>query len=327
METTRRDPFAKILKKRKREISVNTPVNHDSVNSENNANVSKSRESYNPAIEFNASTDQVNEPKTSSSVKVIKRSSHKQELNSKSVKPFRLIDPEIPTEKSNLEAKTLIVKKKNINVVKNKHSKKYTIAIDTKKSIRDYTEKELTDKHKRADSNLINSWNSIIAKYEKMGDIDNGSDIIDLTTGKIIEDNGHIQSLAQQDTLKATDVRNKLTKSSTSNDDNFLNKLVEENVVKVAMRRKLDLKRLKSDGILPGLDLGLSDDSDTDPDDESYVLASDDYSSSESEMSEVEVDDDIEGKDYSDSEVEESKGFDKGSSEDSQLSEIYIDSD
>lgn len=245
--------------------------------------------------------------RAAASVKVVRKKETETSKHSEE-KPFRLIDPELPPDEVEREALIQPAKKRA------KISKKYTVSIDTKKSIRDYTDKELTEKHKQADRNLITSWQSIISKYEQLGDKDNGSDIIDLRTGKIIEDNGHIKALAQQDTLKENDRRNKLTKSSKCNDDDFLDGLVEDNVVKEAVRRKLDLKRLKTDGILPGLELDL-DDSD-DSSDESYVLESDEYSDSDSD---VEVDNEIEGKDYSAS-------ADSSGSEKSRASDLDEDS-
>ena len=314
----KKDPFEKILKRRKigESPSVLTkndfPIKDEETQKENGIEIKESDDELDEATKLSLSI------KAPVNVKTINRTTKivKSIKNPKENKPFRLIDPELPTNES--KPLPMLPTKKNSKLVKDKHTKRYTIATDTKKSIRDYTDKELTEKHKRADQNLFTSWRSIIDKYEKLGDVDNGSDIIDLHTGRIIEDNGHIKSLAQQDTLKANDTKNKLTKSHTCNDDDFLDGLVKENVVKEAVRRKLDLRRLKTDGVLTGLDLDLSEsDSDFDSADESYSMDSDEYSTSESDFSDVEVDDEIEGKDYVNSEEEEEEERD-----DYQLSEI-----
>lgn len=288
----RKDPFSRILKKRKTEQPI-VPIM--------SSNLAEEGEKTNR--ETHTDLTRTTAPKRTPVLVKVVRTNETEHSRDGHEKLFRLIDPDFSTNEEGRDT-VLQPAKKRARI-----SKKYTVSIDTKKSIRDYTDKELTEKHKQADRNLITSWQSIISKYEQLGDTDNGSDIIDLRTGKIIEDNGHIKALAQQDTLRENDRRNKLTKSSKCNDDDFLNGLVEDNVVKEAVKRKLDLKRLKTDGILPDLELDL-DDSD-DSSDESYVLESDDYSDSD-----VEVDNEIEGKDYSasvdSSDGEEDTGSDPG---------------
>ncbi|EDO15907.1 hypothetical protein Kpol_1019p28 [Vanderwaltozyma polyspora DSM 70294] len=54
------------------------------------------------------------------------------------------------------------------------------------------TDEEILMKHKRADENMKSTWQNIISKYEKF---EGPSDVIDLNTGEIVEDNGHIRNL------------------------------------------------------------------------------------------------------------------------------------
>lgn len=52
---------------------------------------------------------------------------------------------------------------------------------------------EVMERHRMADENMKRVWSKIIEKYES--NIDQG-DVVDLTTGEIIEDNGHIRNLS-----------------------------------------------------------------------------------------------------------------------------------
>lgn len=54
---------------------------------------------------------------------------------------------------------------------------------------------EVMQRHKKADENMKNVWSNIIQKYEQMDD--SKGDLIDLNTGEIIEDNGHVRELSQ----------------------------------------------------------------------------------------------------------------------------------
>lgn len=189
-------------------------------------------------------------------------------------------------------------------------NKKYILSIDTHKAIRNYTDTELAERHDKADKNLANSWKSIISKYEKLGKDQALSDVVDLKTGTIIVDNGHLKGLNQQDTLKRTEDRNYnvLGRIKNSYDDDFLDLLSSENVINEAKKKDIDVMDLKERGILKGLNLNLEltmSDLDTDEEadgdeDESFHLNSDDEILSEAETiesqsaSDIEVDDEIE---------------------------------
>lgn len=71
---------------------------------------------------------------------------------------------------------------------------------------------EVMQRHKKADENMKNVWSNIIQKYEQMDD--SKGDLIDLNTGEIIEDNGHVRDLAQLGSLEQSNT----TYKSTFND-------------------------------------------------------------------------------------------------------------
>lgn len=244
-------------------------------------------------------------------------------------KTYKLVDPEIPSSRKEIpkpilpkyqrvygsdgdsfEKKNALKKRKmndqNRIVVDNK---KYVLSIDTHKAIRNYTDSELTERHNKADKNLAKSWKSIISKYENLAKDETLSDVVDLKTGRIVIDNGHLKSLTQQDTLKQTEDRNynALGRIKNSYDDDFLDLLSSENIVNEARKKDIDIMDLKERGILKGLNLNLQmsiSDLDTDDDeaedDESYKITSEDEFLSEAETinsnsnSDIEVDEEIE---------------------------------
>ncbi|CAR28518.1 hypothetical protein ZYGR_0S01510 [Zygosaccharomyces rouxii] len=57
------------------------------------------------------------------------------------------------------------------------------------------TDDEVMKLHKKADENMKQVWNDIIAKYEA---VENQGDVIDLQTGELIEDNGHIRGISHE---------------------------------------------------------------------------------------------------------------------------------
>ncbi|QEU59017.1 Scm3 [Kluyveromyces lactis] len=57
------------------------------------------------------------------------------------------------------------------------------------------SDEEVMERHKKADENMKRVWSQIIQKYES---IDNQGDIIDLQTGEVIEDNGHLRNLSNE---------------------------------------------------------------------------------------------------------------------------------
>ncbi|AMD20077.1 HCL074Cp [Eremothecium sinecaudum] len=54
---------------------------------------------------------------------------------------------------------------------------------------------EVLERHRRADENMRQAWAEIIKKYEGLED---QGDVVDLTTGEIVEDNGHIRNLTTE---------------------------------------------------------------------------------------------------------------------------------
>lgn len=57
------------------------------------------------------------------------------------------------------------------------------------------TDEKVMELHKRADENMKRAWSEIITKYET---VDNQGDIIDMQTGELIEDNGHLRGISQE---------------------------------------------------------------------------------------------------------------------------------
>ncbi|CEP62545.1 Scm3p LALA0_S05e08020g [Lachancea lanzarotensis] len=57
------------------------------------------------------------------------------------------------------------------------------------------TDEQVLERHKRADENMKRAWLHLIEKYES---IEDQGDVVDLTTGEIIEDNGHVRGLSAQ---------------------------------------------------------------------------------------------------------------------------------
>lgn len=63
------------------------------------------------------------------------------------------------------------------------------------------SDQEVLERHKRADENMKQVWNQIIKKYENMQD---QGDVLDLRTGEIVEDNGHLRSMKHEISDDAT---------------------------------------------------------------------------------------------------------------------------
>lgn len=55
------------------------------------------------------------------------------------------------------------------------------------------TDSQIMERHKQADENMRNVWSSIISKYEN---VQHQGDVIDLRTGEVIEDNGHLRGIS-----------------------------------------------------------------------------------------------------------------------------------
>ncbi|EGA83645.1 Scm3p [Saccharomyces cerevisiae x Saccharomyces kudriavzevii VIN7] len=68
------------------------------------------------------------------------------------------------------------------------------------------TDDEVMERHKLADENMRKVWSNIISKYES---IEEQGDLVDLKTGEIVEDNGHIKTLTANKSTK--DKRTKYT--------------------------------------------------------------------------------------------------------------------
>lgn len=57
------------------------------------------------------------------------------------------------------------------------------------------TDEQIMARHKKADESMKQVWSNIIAKYESL---DCQGDVIDLQTGEILEDNGHLRNISSE---------------------------------------------------------------------------------------------------------------------------------
>lgn len=335
-----RNPFEKILKKKPDVKPIVKPdtkaqlkdIVYEYLESDSDEEVDVPKDVEQPKVEeASVKSNQKSIIKEVKSKQVIKLRDSKQPAI-ETTKKYKLIDPEIaatpqelPTpilpkyqrvygsDGDYLERKHALKKRKMNN--ENKivlDNNKYILSIDTHKAIPNYTDTELTERHNKADKNLANSWKNIISKYENLAKDESLSDVVDLKTGRIIVDNGHLKGLNQQDTLKRTEDRNYnvLGRVKNSYDDDFLDLLSSEHVINEAKKKNIDVMDLKERGILKGLNLNLEltmSDLDTDEEsegdnDESFHLSSEEEHLSEAESIESESDSDIEV----DDEIEES---------------------
>ncbi|CDO95569.1 unnamed protein product [Kluyveromyces dobzhanskii CBS 2104] len=67
------------------------------------------------------------------------------------------------------------------------------------------SDEDVMERHKKADENMKEVWSQIIQKYEN---IEDQGDVVDLQTGEIIEDNGHLRSLGSEASTLNTSVPN-----------------------------------------------------------------------------------------------------------------------
>ncbi|KAL6940457.1 hypothetical protein ACO0QE_004358 [Hanseniaspora vineae] len=107
----------------------------------------------------------------------------------------------------------------------NKHGVLYTMSKENK-LIPKFTDDEIMEKHKQADTNMKEAWMNIIDKYsinEEEEDY-NGikSDVIDIRTGQIVEDNGHLRSL-----YKKNKTNGYLDDKNTIRNDKYVSKLLQ----------------------------------------------------------------------------------------------------
>lgn len=108
----------------------------------------------------------------------------------------------------------------------NKHGVIYTMSKENK-LIPKFTDDEIMEKHKQADANMKETWMNIINKYsfneedEEYGGVK--SDVIDIRTGQIVEDNGHLRSL-----YKKNKSNGYLDDKNTVRNDKYVSKLLEE---------------------------------------------------------------------------------------------------
>ncbi|AET41359.1 Scm3p Ecym_8063 [Eremothecium cymbalariae DBVPG len=63
------------------------------------------------------------------------------------------------------------------------------------------SDEEVMERHRRADENMKQAWADIIEKYESVED---QGDVVDLQTGEIVEDNGHIRSIQSFGSVRDT---------------------------------------------------------------------------------------------------------------------------
>ena len=69
---------------------------------------------------------------------------------------------------------------------------------------------ETLRRHKQADENMKRAWESIIQKYENIND-DVEGDLVDLKTGRIVRDNGHLRRLSLMPSIRDPNTEYKAT--------------------------------------------------------------------------------------------------------------------
>ncbi|CCH61758.1 hypothetical protein TBLA_0F02160 [Henningerozyma blattae CBS 6284] len=82
--------------------------------------------------------------------------------------------------------KKIIATRNGITYIKSKENK----------PIPKLSDDQVMERHKLADKNMKDTWLKIIDKYENLTD---QGDLIDLKTGEIVENNGHVQNINQSD--------------------------------------------------------------------------------------------------------------------------------
>lgn len=89
----------------------------------------------------------------------------------------------VPIKKSSLKSQPSATAKSRDFVVSREHQ-----------LIPKLSDNEIMERHKLADENMRRVWTSIINKYES---IEDQGDVLDLQTGEVVVDNGHIRGLSQ----------------------------------------------------------------------------------------------------------------------------------
>ncbi|EJS44419.1 scm3p [Saccharomyces arboricola H-6] len=87
-------------------------------------------------------------------------------------------------------------KRKNIRPIAERNGHIYILSKENQ-VIPKLTDDEVMERHKQADETMKEVWSNIISKYESLED---QGDLVDLKTGEIIEDNGHIKKLTANST-------------------------------------------------------------------------------------------------------------------------------
>ncbi|SSD59258.1 uncharacterized protein SCODWIG_01019 [Saccharomycodes ludwigii] len=155
-------------------------------NQDNQGNLASNKD-YNPLIKNNKNN-------TNDSIRKLKPDTSTEKLTTNSIirKKPKLLNIQQQRPINSLafgDDDSRTMEEKVTEFVKNGHtyiySKENTI-------IPKLTDDEVIQKHKNADENMKKAWLDIISKYENVAD---QGDVIDLHTGEIIEDNGHLRSL------------------------------------------------------------------------------------------------------------------------------------
>ncbi|QLL31625.1 hypothetical protein HG536_0B04890 [Torulaspora globosa] len=106
--------------------------------------------------------------------------------------------PEIlPTPKSSSAKR---VKKYSLSATKGKDDSAFVLSKEDQ-LIPKLSDNEIMERHKLADENMRRVWTNIIRKYES---IEDQGDVLDLYTGELVEDNGHIRGLSNDNSAGET---------------------------------------------------------------------------------------------------------------------------
>lgn len=106
------------------------------------------------------------------------------------------------------EAKRISSRKRSPPVAVEKKNGLTYIVSREKQLIPMLTDDEIMQRHKLADENMKTAWTSIINKYESVED---QGDVIDLRTGEVVEDYGHLRGLSHELPQDSSHYRSTLT--------------------------------------------------------------------------------------------------------------------
>ena len=108
-----------------------------------------------------------------------------------------------------LSESTTSKRKRDTGAIQRKNGIKY-IRSKERALIPNLSAEETLRRHKQADENMKRAWENIIQKYESIND-DVEGDLVDLKTGRIVKDNGHLRRLSLLPSIRDPNTEYKTT--------------------------------------------------------------------------------------------------------------------